>query len=60
MLREPKGIYSYNNFDQDGHIAVFLQTSAVYLGVNDNHVLALSNKPWQTNMAIFSRETKHA
>ena len=33
MSRDPTQTYPQANFDHDGHIAEFLQTSAVYLGV---------------------------
>jgi hypothetical protein len=36
MISEPIETYTKDNFDHDGHIAVFLHTSAGYLGVADD------------------------
>lgn len=60
MSRETIEMYSQNNFDQDAHIAEFLQTSRVYLGVSDDYVTAVSNLAWLSAPAILSQEAPHA
>jgi hypothetical protein len=37
MINEPFEAYIKDNFDHDGHLAVFLLTSARYLGVTHEH-----------------------
>lgn len=60
MLSEPIETYPQDNFDYDGHIAVFLHTSAVYLEVNESRAETLSNRAWQPSPAILSQEVKYA
>ena len=60
MLREFMETYSHNNFDQDGHISDFLQTSAMYLGVDADHALASFNRPRLAIPAMLSQEAQHA
>ena len=60
MSRETIEMYSQDNFDQDAHIAEFLQTSAVYLGVNADQVTDLLPRTWQPAPAILTRGAQHA
>ena len=60
MLRAPIETYTQDHFDHDGHIAVFLHTSAVYLGVNEGDAKANSKPAWQPNSARFSQEVQYA
>jgi len=39
MISEPIETYTKDNFDYDGHLAVFLYTSAGYLGVTHDHAV---------------------
>ena len=59
MRKEPIDMYSQVSFDHDSHIAEFLQTSAVYLGMNVDQVMALSHRPWQPIPVILTREAQH-
>lgn len=59
MSRESTQTYPQANFDHDGHIAEFLQTSAVYLGVYVDHATVLANRAWQPQPAIISREARY-
>ncbi len=56
MTRETIEIYPQDKFDQDAHIAEFLQTSAVYLGINAHQVMALSKSALQPNPAFFTQQ----
>ena len=60
MTREPIEMYTQDSFDHESHIAEFLHTSAVYLGVNADHLMASSHRPWQPISAILARETRYA
>ena len=60
MISEAIERYPLANFDYDGHIAVFLQTSAVYLDVNTGHAKAHSKKAWQPGSGTVSQEAQHA
>lgn len=60
MLSEPIETYKPENFDYDGRIAVFLHTSAVYLGVNEDRVNTQSNREWHPQPAIVSQEAQYA
>ena len=60
MSRETLEMTPQENFDQDAHIAEFLQTSAVYLGVSADYVTAVSNLAWQPAPATVTREAQHA
>lgn len=60
MLSEPIETYKPDNFDYDGRIAVFLHTSAVYLGVNEVRVKTQSNRAWHSHPAIASQEAQYA
>ena len=60
MLSERIERYTPDSFDYDGHIAVFLHTSAVYLGVNDDRVRGQSNRAWHPKSAIVSQEAQYA
>ena len=60
MSREAIQKYPQDNFDQDAHIAEFLHTSAVYLGVSTEYVTAVTNMAWQPTPAILAQEIKHA
>lgn len=60
MTREPNEVYPPADFDADAHIARFLQTSCVYLGVSADQAMAPSHRPWQPIPAIFAREAQHA
>lgn len=60
MSREPIETYPQANFDHEGHIAEFLHTSAVYLGVDADHITALTCRAWQPQPAILSQEVQHA
>jgi hypothetical protein len=59
MSREPTQTYPQANFDHDGHIDEFLQTSAVYLGVYADHVMVSANRAWQPQPAVVSREAHY-
>ena len=60
MTREAFEMHPQDNFDQDDHIAEFLHTSAVYLGVNAVQVTAQLHRSWQRDPAILSQEVQHA
>ena len=60
MTKEPIEMYPQDSFDHESHIAEFLQTSAVYLGVNADQVMAQSHRPWQPISVILAREPQHA
>lgn len=60
MSRETINTYPQDNFDHAGHIADFLQTSAVYLGVNTDLVKSLSQRAWMPKPAIRSQEAPYA
>ena len=60
MTMEPIEMYPQAELDADARIAAFLRTSAVYLGVNADQVMALSHRPWQPIPVILTREAHHA
>ncbi len=60
MTKEPNEVYSPAEFDADAHIAAFLQTSSLYLGVSADQVMASLHRPWQPIPAILAREAQHA
>lgn len=60
MSREHIEMSPQDNFDQDAHIAAFLQTSAMYLGVDTKQVMALSNSAWLPLPAAYTQEVQHA
>ena len=60
MTMEPIEMYPQAELDADARIAAFLRTSAVYLGVNADQVMALSHGPWQPIPVILTREAQHA
>ena len=57
MLSERIERYTPDSFDYDGHIAVFLHTSAVYLGVNEDHAWSQSNRAWHPKPACFTGDS---
>lgn len=60
MTKELIEMYSQDSFDHESHIVEFLQTSAVYLGMNVDQEMALSHRPWLPIPLILTRETQHA
>ncbi len=59
MFKKPIETYPQDNFDYEAHMAEFFHTSAVYLGVNTEHITASSLRAWQPN-STSSREVQHA
>ena len=60
MISEAIETYAKDHFDYDGHIAVFLHTSAVYLGVDDSYDMTQPSRAWQSHQAAVSQEAGYA
>jgi len=52
--------YAQDHFDYDGHIAVFLHTSAVYLGIYEGSAMTRPLRAWQPKPAVVTQEAQYA
>lgn len=60
MMSDTIETYAQEHFDYDAYIAVFLHTSAVYLGICEGSAMTRPLGAWQPKPAVVTQEAQYA